>query len=123
MIINESAENYLETILVLSKKLPVVRSVDISNELGFKKSSVSIAMKNLREKGHITVTDAGYIYLTESGKQIADMIYERHEFLTSWLTALGVDSKIAAEDACKMEHIISDETFAALKNHLENHMQ
>ena len=85
MIINESAENYLETILVLSKKLPVVRSVDISNELGFKKSSVSIAMKNLREKGHITVTDAGYIYLTESGKQIADMIYERHELLSSWL--------------------------------------
>lgn len=82
MIINESAENYLETILVLSKKLPVVRSVDISNELGFKKSSVSIAMKNLREKGHITVTDAGYIYLTESGKQIADMIYERHELLS-----------------------------------------
>ena len=90
MIINESAENYLETILVLSKKLPVVRSVDISNELGFKKSSVSIAMKNLREKGHITVTDAGYIYLTESGKQIADMIYERHELLSSWLVRLGV---------------------------------
>ena len=89
MIINESAENYLETILVLSKKLPVVRSVDISNELGFKKSSVSIAMKNLREKGHITVTDAGYIYLTESGKQIADMIYERHELLSSWLVRLG----------------------------------
>ena len=76
---NESAENYLETILVLSKKLPVVRSVDIANELDFKKSSVSIAMKNLREKNHITVTDAGYIYLTESGKAIADMIYERHQ--------------------------------------------
>ena len=118
MIINESAENYLETILVLSKKLPVVRSVDISNELGFKKSSVSIAMKNLREKGHITVTDAGYIYLTESGKQIADMIYERHEFLTSWLTALGVDSKIAAEDACRIEHVISAESFAAIKAHI-----
>ena len=97
MIINESAENYLETILVLSKKLPVVRSVDISNELGFKKSSVSIAMKNLREKGHITVTDAGYIYLTESGKQIADMIYERHELLSSWLVRLGVPEEIATE--------------------------
>ncbi len=94
MIINESAENYLETILVLSKKLPVVRSVDISNELGFKKSSVSIAMKNLREKGHITVTDAGYIYLTESGKQIADMIYERHELLSSWLVRLGVPEEM-----------------------------
>ena len=107
MIINESAENYLETILVLSKKLPVVRSVDISNELGFKKSSVSIAMKNLREKGHITVTDAGYIYLTESGKQIADMIYERHELLSSWLVRLGVPEEIATEDACRIEHVIT----------------
>ena len=80
---NESAENFLETILVLSKRLPVVRSVDVANQLDFKKSSVSIAMKNLREKNHITVTDAGYIYLTESGKSIADMIYERHKLLTS----------------------------------------
>ena len=119
MIINESAENYLETILVLSKKLPVVRSVDISNELGFKKSSVSIAMKNLREKGHITVTDAGYIYLTESGKQIADMIYERHELLSSWLVRLGVPEEIATEDACRIEHVISEESFAALKEHIK----
>ena len=121
MIINESAENYLETILVLSKKLPVVRSVDISNELGFKKSSVSIAMKNLREKGHITVTDAGYIYLTESGKQIADMIYERHELLSSWLVRLGVPEEIATEDACRIEHVISKESFAAIKNHVKLH--
>ena len=120
MIINESAENYLETILVLSKKLPVVRSVDISNELGFKKSSVSIAMKNLREKGHITVTDAGYIYLTESGKQIADMIYERHELLSSWLVRLGVPEEIATEDACRIEHVISKESFAAIKNHVKS---
>ena len=121
MIINESAENYLETILVLSKKLPGVRSVDISNELGFKKSSVSIAMKNLREKGHITVTDAGYIYLTESGKQIADMIYERHELLSSWLVRLGVPEEIATEDACRIEHVISKESFAAIKNHVKSH--
>ena len=121
MIINESAENYLETILVLSKKLPVVRSVDISNELGFKKSSVSIAMKNLREKGHITVTDAGYIYLTESGKQIAEMIYERHELLSSWLVRLGVPEEIATEDACRIEHVISKESFAAIKNHVKSH--
>ena len=121
MIINESAENYLETILVLSKKLPVVRSVDISNELGFKKSSVSIAMKNLREKGHITVTDAGYIYLTESGKQIADMIYERHELLSSWLVRLGVPEEIATEDACRIEQVISKESFAAIKNHVKSH--
>ena len=117
MATNESSENYLETILMLSKKLPVVRSVDIANELGFKKSSVSIAMKNLREKGNITVTDAGYIYLTESGKQIADMIYERHEFLSSWLVELGVPSDIAAEDACRIEHVISKESFEAIKKY------
>ena len=115
MIVNESAENYLETILILSKKLPVVRSVDIANELGYKKSSVSIAMKNLREKKHITVTDAGYIYLTDSGKEIADMIYERHEFLSSWLTSLGVSPEIAGEDACKIEHVLSKESFEAIK--------
>lgn len=115
MHINESAENYLETILRLSKKLPVVRSVDIANELGFKKSSVSIAMKNLREKEHITVTDAGFIYLTDSGKEIADMIYERHEFLSSWLTKLGVPEEIASEDACKLEHVLSKESFEAIK--------
>ena len=97
MNVNESAENYLETILMLSKKLPVVRSVDIANELGFKKSSVSIAMKNLREKNHITVTDAGFIYLTDSGKEIAEMIYERHEFLSNWLISLGVPSEESFE--------------------------
>ena len=113
---NESAENYLETILILSKKLPVVRSVDIANELGFKKSSVSIAMKNLREKNHITVTDAGFIYLTDSGKEIAEMIYERHELLTDFLVKLGVNPEVAAEDACRIEHDISDETFRAVKN-------
>lgn len=117
MQIHESAENYLETILMLSKKLPVVRSVDIANELDFKKSSVSIAMKNLREGGKITVTQAGYIYLTDSGREIAEMIYERHQWLTNWLISLGVDSNIAAEDACKMEHVISTESFEALKNH------
>lgn len=113
---NESAENYLETILMLSQELPVVRSVDIANELGFKKSSVSIAMKNLREKNHITVSDAGFITLTESGREIAEMIYERHKFLSSWLVKLGVDEKIASEDACKIEHVISKESFEAIKN-------
>lgn len=114
---NESAENYLETILILSKKLPVVRSVDIANELGFKKSSVSIAMKNLREKNHITVTDAGFIYLTDSGKEIAEMIYERHELLTDFLVKLGVNPEVAAEDACRIEHVMSAESFAAVKVH------
>lgn len=120
MNINESAENYLETILILSKKLPVVRSVDIATELGYKKSSVSIAMKNLREKEHITVTDSGYIFLTESGREIAEEIYERHQLLCSWLTRLGVDSVTAAEDACKMEHVISRESFNAIKKHAES---
>ena len=110
-VIHESAENYLESILMLSKKLPVVRSVDIANELGFKKSSVSIAMKNLREKNHITVTD--------SGREIAEMIYERHEFLSNWLESLGVPKEIATEDACKMEHVISKESFTAIKKALK----
>lgn len=119
MVANESAENYLETIYRLSKELPVVRSVDVANELGYKKSSVSIAMKNLREKNHITVTDAGYIYLTDSGKEIAEMIYERHEVLSSWLIRLGVPADIASEDACKLEHVLSKETYDALKKFAE----
>ncbi len=122
MIENESAENYLETILVLSRKLPVVRSVDIANELGFKKSSVSIAMKNLREKNYITVTDAGFIYLTDSGKKIAELIYERHEFVSEWLMRLGVPQDIAIEDACKIEHILSRESYAAIKAFVMQHI-
>ena len=119
IMINESAENYLETILELSQTLPVVRSVDIANELGYKKSSVSVAMKNLREKEHITVTDAGFIYLTESGKAIAEMIHERHELLTAWLTSLGVPEDIASDDACKLEHVLSKERFDAIKKHAQ----
>lgn len=120
---NESSENYLETILILSQSLPVVRSIDVANEMGFKKSSVSVAMKNLREKEYITVTDAGYIYLTEAGKKIATMIFERHELLTSWLAKLGVDPKTASEDACKIEHVISEESFEAIKNHVHRVLQ
>lgn len=115
---NESSENYLETILVLSKRLPVVRSIDVAVELDYKKSSVSVAMKNLREKGHITVTDAGYIYLTDSGREIAEMIRERHHYLSRWLVSLGVDETIASDDACKMEHVLSKESFEAIKNSL-----
>ena len=117
MHINESAENYLETILILSKKLPVVRAVDISEELGFKKSSVSVAMKNLRENNYIVVNKSVFITLTESGKAIADMIYERHELISSWLTGLGVDPIVAVKDACKMEHVISSQSFEAIKKH------
>ena len=102
---NESSENYLETILVLSRRLPVVRSVDVATELNFKKPSVSVAMKKLRESGHITVSHEGYITLTESGKKIAECIYERHTLLSTWLERLGVDPEIAAEDACRIEHI------------------
>ncbi len=115
MAVNESAENYLETILILSRKLPVVRSVDIANELGFKKSSVSVAMKNLREKEHIVVDSSGFITLTPSGREIAEMIYERHEMISSWLIRLGVAEEVALEDACKMEHVISKESFEAIK--------
>ncbi len=115
MVIHESAEDYLETILMLSKKLPVVRSIDIANEMGYKKSSVSIAMKNLREAEHIRVTKEGYIYLTDSGKEIAEMIYERHQILSSWLIKLGIDKKVAEEDACRIEHDISKESFNAIK--------
>lgn len=117
---NESSENYLETILVLSKARPVVRSVDIAEELGYKKSSVSVAMKHLRERQHITVTKEGFIYLTPSGKEIAEMIYERHQLLTDWLMRLGVDEKVASEDACRIEHDISKESFEAIKKYI-NH--
>ncbi|MDO4476100.1 MAG: metal-dependent transcriptional regulator [Lachnospiraceae bacterium] len=115
---NESAENYLETILILSEKKPVVRSVDIAEELGFKKSSVSVAMKNLRAKELITVRPEGYIYLTPAGLKIAQMIYERHQVIASFLTRLGVSEDVALEDACRIEHAISQESFEALKAHI-----
>ena len=113
---NESAENYLETILILSKSHPVVRSVDVATELGFKKSSVSVAMKKLREANQITVSPEGYLYLTDTGREIAEKIYERHTVLTAFLVRLGVDPETAAEDACKMEHDISDTSFQAIQN-------
>ena len=117
--INESAENYLETILILSKRLPAVRSIDIVHELGFKKSSVSVAMKNLREANHIVMDDNGFIHLTETGRSIAEMVLERHQLFTEWLTRLGVPEAIASEDACKLEHVLSKESFAAIKKHAE----
>lgn len=116
---NESSENYLETILILSETLPVVRSVDVAEEMGFKKSSVSVAMKHLRERNHITVTKEGFIYLTEEGKKIAEMIYERHEMLSDWLVRLGVSKEVADRDACKMEHVISKESFEAIKGQIK----
>ena len=118
MKIHESAENYLETILILSHRKPNVRSIDIATELDFSKPSVSVAMKNLRQGGYVEMDSDGYITLTESGLAIASKVYERHTLFSNWLTNLGVDSKIAAEDACRIEHVISDESFAALKKHV-----
>jgi len=117
---SESSENYLETILILSKELPVVRSVDIARELDYKKSSVSVAMKNLRINGYIKVSSAGYITLTPSGLEIAEMIFERHAFISEWLESLGVSKKIACEDACRMEHVISKDSFEALKKYVNS---
>ena len=112
---NESAENYLETILILSKKKPVVRSVDIADELGFKKSSVSVAMKRLRENGFVTLDEHGNLILTGSGLSIALKIYERHLVISQFLISIGVDEEIAKKDACRMEHVISDESFEKIK--------
>ena len=121
MVIHESAEDYLESILVLQQRRGQVRSIDIVNELGDSKPSVSIAMKKLRQENHITVTDAGFIYLTDSGKEIANMIYERHEFISKWLIELGVPEEIATDDACQMEHVISRESFNAIKEYVRTH--
>lgn len=118
MKIQESAENYLETILMLSKRHDGIRSIDIVNELNYKKSSVSVAMKNLRENGYILVDGNGFITLTATGQSIAEAIYERHTILTKWLTHIGVDEAIASEDACRIEHVISTESFEAIKKWL-----
>ncbi len=115
MKIQESAEMYLETILVLSRKNGNVRSIDIVGELDYKKSSVSVAMKHLRENGYIEMDSEGYITLTDNGREIADTIYERHMFLSDWLIHLGVAPKTAAQDACRIEHVISQESIDAIK--------
>lgn len=118
MVIQESAENYLETIYVLSGKQPAVRSIDIANELSFSKPSVSVAMKNLREKGYIRTDSQGHITLTPEGLEIAKSVYERHVLFSNWLIYLGVDPETAAEDACRIEHILSQDSYEAIKNHI-----
>ena len=118
---HESAENYLVSILILSQRQAAVRSIDIVNELGFSKPSVSVAMKNLRNNGFITMDSSGFITLTEEGRKIADMIYERHRLLSRWLIHLGVEETIAVEDACRIEHVISPESFQAIKQHVLTH--
>ena len=115
----ESAENYLETILILKEKNGSVRSIDIAHELDFSKPSVSVAMKRLREKELITVDDGGLIELTEEGRALAENIYERHVILTKALMSLGVTEDTASEDACRIEHYISETTFSAIKEHME----
>ena len=116
----ESVEDYLETILILSKRLPYVRSIDIANELSYSKPSISVAMKNLRVNDYITVSEEGYINLTESGKELAKLILDRHTTLSNMLICLGVDKETAIADACKMEHDISPESFNAIKNHFNS---
>lgn len=115
--IQESAENYLESILILQKRNGHVRSIDIAVELDFSKPSVSVAMKNFRENGYIAMDENGYITLLAKGQEIAEKMYERHTLLSDWLTALGVTPKVAQEDACRIEHVISAESFAAIKAH------
>ena len=117
MQIHQSAEDYLETILMLTQRMGKVRSIDVVNELGFTKASVSIAMKKLRENGYIAVDGEGNLTLLEPGREIAERIYSRHRLLTHFFMQLGVDEKTAAEDACKLEHVISDESFQAIKKH------
>lgn len=118
MKIHESAENYLETILVLSQRKQFVRSIDIVNELNFSKPSVSIAMKHLRENSYIEMDEDGYITLTATGAEIANKIYERHQWISALLIEIGVEPEIAKEEACRIEHDISQNTFEKLKSWL-----
>ncbi len=117
----ESVQDYLETILILSKKNPIVRSIDIANELSYSKPSVSVAMKNLRTREYITVSNEGHSELTQAGRELAETVYERHTLIHNWLIAIGVSPEVAAEDACKIEHDISDESFEAIKRHILIH--
>jgi Mn-dependent DtxR family transcriptional regulator len=118
MRIQESGEMYLETILILSKEKKYVRSIDVCEYMGYSKPSISRAVSLLRNSGYVDMDDRGYLTLTDAGQAIAEKIYERHQVLSKILRSLGVDDKAAAEDACRIEHVISDETFAAIKEHI-----
>ena len=119
MNVHESAENYLETILILSRMGEKVRSIDIVNVLEYSKPSISVAMKKLRKEGFIVMDEDGTITLTGKGRKIAESMYERHIAISDWLISLGVDKKTAVQDACKMEHILSEKSFLAIKKHIE----
>ena len=121
MKIHESAEDYLESILTLKKKLGSVRSIDVVNDLGVSKPSVSVAMKNLRLNGYIEVDAGGCIHLLPEGRAIAEAVFEKHRMMTEVLIALGVREEVAAEDACRIEHVLSDESFEAIKRHAEKY--
>ena len=123
MQVHESGENYLETILILERRRGQVRSVDIAGELGFSKPSVSVAMKQFRENGLIAVDGDGFIHLTESGRAIAERIYERHCLLSRYLMLLGVSPEVAQADACKLEHDLSQESFDKIRQHYDSHRQ
>ena len=123
MKLQESAENYLETILILSQNGKSVRSVDIAGELDYSKPSVSVAMKNLRSSGYISMDSDGYITLTDQGREVAEAIYERHILISDWLIFLGIDKETAVKDACKMEHAMSEQSFLVIKQHIENWKQ
>lgn len=122
MKIKESAENYLETILILSRKTGAVRSIDVANEMNFTKASISVAMKRLREDEYISMDADGIITLTDKGKEVASMVYERHQLIAKILIALGVSENTAYEDSCKIEHDLSRESFERIKEYYENHM-
>ena len=115
MKLQESGEMYLETILVLSERMPHVRSIDVCEEMGYSKPSVSRAMSILRNNGYVIMDDSGYLHLTESGLEVATKIYDRHNTLSAFLTSIGVEEETAVEDACRIEHVISDDTMAAIK--------
>ena len=123
MKIQESAENYLETILVLQQRKGSVRSIDIANELEFSKPSVSVAMKNLRQGGYIEMDASGQIRLLPAGLAIAEAVLEKHRMMTAFLVALGVSPEVAAEDACRIEHVLSNESFEAIKRHAEKYSE
>lgn len=122
MQIHQSAEDYLECILKLSKQRPVVRSIDIANDMNYSKPSISVAMKNLRLNGYINVDESGFITLTDSGMEIASNIYDRHLILRRWLEFLGISPETAEQDACKIEHTLSKETYTALRKHIIEEM-
>lgn len=120
---HESREDYLEAILVLSRKLPMVRSIDVANYMDFSKPSVSVAVSNLKNALLLTVANDGGLHLTEAGRALAEQVYERHNLLTEWLISLGVEEETAAADACRIEHVISQESFECLRTHLTQHTE